>query len=125
MAANNTHPSWLVKYDPETSPKIALEHFKKGKSIIAVCNKLGIVSSTYYQWVEHHPEFKDACQLGLQHSQEFYEDIGLDGIRGDLEKFGGSSWQFVMKNRFRHSYSDQQQNDINVTLIEKLLASKE
>ena len=108
-------------YTPELCDKI-IEMFEDGSSITQVCaRKLKVHRDTYYEWKNLHPEFKRAAETGEQVSQAHWEDIGKDGIVGDLEKFAGSSWQFVMKNRFRDSFSDQQPTSVNDTLIEKLL----
>ena len=125
--SNQPYPIWSVKYDPEKSPKIALETFRQGKSIAAVCNRLDIVKDTYYRWIEEHKEFGEACKRGLSESQEWWESKAQEAIFStdkDL-KFASSAYIFTMKCRFKENYSDQQQNDINVTLIEKLLANKE
>ncbi len=102
----------------------ALEKFSEGKSITAVCNALGICRETYANWRDNkdHP-FYLVAKHGEQISQEHWEDIGKDGIVGNLEKFAGSSWQFIMKNRFRESYVDapKEDNSAQNTLIEKLL----
>ena len=125
MANNNTYPSWFVKYDAETMPQKAIELFKKGKSITGVASNLGVTRETYYTWIETHKEFAEACKIGLQASQEFYEDLSLSGVKGEMEKFSASMCIFIMKNRFRDSYSDQAPKDIRDTLIEKLLDKKD
>ena len=108
-------------YTPELCDQIA-EMFADGSSITQVCaRKLKVNRDTYYEWKKIHPEFAKAASTGEQISQAYWEDIGKDGIVGDLEKFAGSTWQFVMKNRFRDSFSDQQPESVNNTLIEKLL----
>lgn len=115
------NPNWTDKYEPWMND-VALAKFAEGKSITGVCNALGIVRDTYYRWRDNkdHP-FYSVAKRGEQISQERWEEIGMDGVVGNLEKFGGSSWQFVMKNRFRDSYSDQAPKDMKDTLIEKLL----
>jgi hypothetical protein len=111
------------KYNDGIPSKI-LELFADGASITKVCVKLCICRDTYYDWKERFPEFKKAASRGEQISQMWWEDKGRDGMFGEIEKFAGSSWQFVMKNRFRDSYSDQQSKTLEHTLIEKLLESK-
>ena len=95
--------------------------FAEGASIVKVCHQLGICRETYYEWKRIHQEFEKACKQGEIASQTWWEDVGKDGIVGDLDKFAGSSWQFVMKNRFRADYRDEQAVQTNNTLIEKLL----
>lgn len=116
---------WNEKYDPSMD-EIALSGFREGKSIVGVCCALGISRETYYQWRDdkEHP-FHRIAKQGEMLSQQFWEEIGLKGVVGQVDKFAGSSWQFTMKNRFRADYSDQQAKDPRDTLIDKLLAKDE
>lgn len=109
------------KYEPWMNDA-ALEKFKQGKSVTSVCCTLEISRETYYQWRDDkdHP-FYPVAKRGEQYSQQYWEDKGQEGTLGEIEKFAGSSWQFIMKNRFRDSYSDQAPKDARDTLIEKLL----
>ncbi len=109
------------KYEPWMD-EVALEKFRAGKSITSVCCALDISRDTYYRWRDDkdHP-FYHVAQKGEQISQDRWEDIGMDGVVGNLEKFAGSTWQFTMKNRFREHYSDEKPKDARDTLIEKLL----
>lgn len=109
------------KYDPSMDDK-AMELFKAGKSIVGVCAELGISRETYYTWRDDpaHP-FSDIAKEGEKMSQAWWEEKGQEAIFGGIDKFAGSSWQFVMKNRFRDDYSDAPPKDQKDTLIEKLL----
>ncbi len=114
MHANN-------KYEPWMNDK-ALQLFKEGESITSVCCDLGIHRDTYYEWRENkeHP-FYNVAKVGEQLSQQFWERAGRSGILGETERFAGSSWQFIMKNRFREHYSDQQKEKEGNTAVEMLL----
>lgn len=109
------------KYEPWMNEK-AIELFKDGDSITSVCCDLGITRETYYQWRDNkeHP-FYPVAKKGEQLSQQFWERAGRNGTLGGIDKFAGSSWQFIMKNRFRDHYSDAAPKDARDTLIEKLL----
>ena len=111
----------LEKYEPWMDEK-AIELFRDGESVTSVCCDLDISRETYYQWSKDkdHPFYKIA-KRGEKLSQQYWERLGRQGVRGDLDKFGGSSWQFVMKNRFRDHYSDQQKQEDNKTLAELLI----
>ena len=111
----------LSSYRPELCEEI-LDMFADGSSIVQVCaRKLKIHRDTYYEWKNAHPEFKKASEQAEAISQSYWEDIGKDGITGEIEKFAGSSWSFVMKNRFREHYSDQQKEKEGNTAVEMLL----
>lgn len=106
----------------------ALALFKEGESITSVCCDLDISRETYYRWRDDltHP-FSKVAKKGETLSQQAWERIGKQGVVGDLEKFGGSSWQFIMKNRFRDHYADQQkpENNSAVEMLLTMLANKD
>ena len=108
------------KYHPDLCDKLP-ELFSEGNTIVGVCVELGISRDCYYEWKKVHPEFAEAAKQGELASQYWWEKNGRDGIFGGVDKFAGSSWQFVMKNRFREDYRDEQAVQTNNTLIEKLL----
>lgn len=114
------------KYEPWMD-EAALSAFEEGDSITAVCYKLDISRETYYRWKDDasHP-FSRVAKRGEQASQLWWEGIGKDGITGCLDKFAGSTYQFVMKNRFREHYSDQQkpENNTAVEMLLNMLADK-
>ena len=109
------------KYEPWMD-KAALNGFENGDSITSICCDLDISRETYYRWKDdkEHP-FSRIAKKGERLSQKWWENVGKDGVVGNLEKFAGSSWQFIMKNRFREHYSDQHPKDNRDTLLEKLL----
>lgn len=96
--------------------------FADGESITSVCCDLDITRQTYYNWRDdsEHP-FSVIAKKGELLSQQFWERLGKHGIAGNIDKFGGSSWQFVMKNRFREHYADQQKEKEGNTAVEMLL----
>jgi hypothetical protein len=109
------------KYEPWMD-EVALNGFKNGDSITSVCCDLDISRETYYRWKDdkEHP-FSRIAKKGEKLSQKWWENVGKDGVVGNLEKFAGSTWQFTMKNRFRDDYSEAAPKDSRDTLIEKLL----
>jgi hypothetical protein len=110
---NNKFQPWMIEK--------ARELFAQGESVTSVCVDLDITRETYYQWRDNsdHP-FYDAARKGELSSQQYWERLGRSGVQGLIDKFGGSSWQFVMKNRFREHYSDSQKDTGN-TAVEMLL----
>ncbi len=109
------------KYEPWMDAK-ALELFADGESITSVCCDLDIDRDTYYSWSKDkdHPFYKIA-RKGEKLSQQYWERLGRQGIRGDLEKFAGSSWQFVLKNRFREHYADDKKESPEKSLSDLLV----
>lgn len=114
------------KYEPWMNEK-ALELFREGDSITSVCCDLGIHRDTYYSWRDNkdHP-FYEVAKVGESLSQQFWERAGRNGTLGGIDKFAGSSWQFIMKNRFREHYADTKpaENQSAVELLLGMLADK-
>jgi hypothetical protein len=93
-----------------------------GESLAAVCAELDITRTTLYEWREIYPDFDEACKRGLMKAQRDWEQLGRDGIMGNLEKFSASPWIFTMKNRFRDDYQeDKEPKTVNDSIVEKLL----
>jgi hypothetical protein len=114
-----------TEYDPKFCDLLPTL-FENGASITKVCVKLDIHRDTYYEWKKRYPDFADAAKQGELQSQVYWEEMGQDGIFGGIDKFAGSSWQFVMKNRFRDSYqADNQPKSIGDTFLEQLLNTHE
>lgn len=119
---SETKPHFNNKFEPWMVDK-ALALFADGESIVSVCCDLGIHKDTYYQWRDNkeHP-FYETARHGEQLSQQYWERLGRSGIKGDIDKFAGSSWQFVLKNRFRGSYqADNKAAETGTSAVEQLL----
>lgn len=106
--------------------KKAEEILATGKSLAAVCAKINIARSTLYEWKDTYPEFKESLERGLQKCQAYWEEIGLDGVVGNYEKFAAAPWIFTMKNRFRDDYTDDKDDkqDSAVSVLEKIITGE-
>ena len=110
-----------LKYSASLCGK-ADEILSNGKSLAAVCRALNISRQTLYDWKVKHPEFNETISKGLQKSQCYWEDIGENGIRGEIKNFSGTSWMFVMKNRFRDDYKEEKsEKGLSESLVEKFI----
>lgn len=85
-------------YDPNYC-ELLIEHMKRGLSFETFGSKISKDRKTLYNWVEAHPEFKEAKEIAHLHSQYFWESRGIEGLteRG----FNAAVWIFTMKNRFK------------------------
>lgn len=110
------------KYCPSMC-EIAAKVLSDGESLAAVCAELDITRATLYTWKEKHIEFHEAVERGLMKAQRDWEQMGRDGIIGNIEKFCASPWIFTMKNRFRDDYKEDKADNKSVsdTVIEKIL----
>jgi hypothetical protein len=106
--------------------EIAAKVLAGGESLAAVCAELDIARSTLYEWRDKYPSFAKALSQGLQKAQRVWENIGKEGITGDIKNFGGTPWMFTMKNRFRDDYRDDkdEKKDDAVSVLEKIISGE-
>jgi hypothetical protein len=109
------------KYD-ESYCERAVRTLSQGKSIARLATDLGVCRDTIYEWRDIHPEFARALKRGKDASQAYWEDVGEEGIVGDLKGFSATAWIFTMKNRFREDYAEEkEQKTLSDTIVEKLI----
>jgi len=102
--------------------KIAQDILANGESLAGICGELDISRTTLYNWRDQYPDFKDAIDRGLQKAQREWERVGMDGIKGNYDKFSSSPWIFTMKNRFRDDYKDdKEQKPVSDTIVDRLI----
>ena len=95
-----------TKYRKEMCQEL-IDSMSEGFSKEATAAKLGISKDTLYRWDKEHPEFSDAIKEGEIKSQLFWEEIGMDGMRGKIQGFNATTWIFNMKNR--HNWTDKKE----------------
>lgn len=97
-----------------------------GKSIASVAKNFGVARRTIYEWRDKHPEFAEALRLGMDASQEYWEEIGHDGVLGEVKNFSAATWIFIMKNRFRDDYKDKEKEDTSdsQSVLEKIISGE-
>lgn len=93
-------------YRPEYCEQL-VEHMAKGLSFESFAGVLRINRDTLYRWAEMNEEFSDAHEVGRMASAYRWEQIGLDGVLGEIRFFNAYAWVFNMKNRFK--WKDRQE----------------
>lgn len=106
----------------------------KGYSFASFGKECGVSWRILMAWVQKHPKFREAKELGEVHALHFWETVGIKGITGTLPgTFNGSAYNFKMTSHFRKfgygldqkSVVDEngdEANDIGSTPSERLLA---
>lgn len=63
--------------------------------------------------MEKHPEDFDAeaVRAAERKGRMFWEKMGMDGVRGKVERFSAATWIFTMKNKYGYSDSPNQASD--------------
>lgn len=88
-----------------------------GKSPSQICKALGVSAKTKDRWIADHskPEFKLAMEMAHTYEQAYWEHMGYNGTKGTLPKFNATSWQFIMKNRFKKDYKETTESKVDIT----------
>lgn len=93
-------------YKPEYCEKI-IDAAAQGKHIAGMMMAINVKSKeTWYEWKKKYPEFNSAVEFATNVvSKAFYEEVGLRGMMGEIEKFNATTWATVMNNKFKDEYS--------------------
>jgi len=112
-------------YEPWMCEAI-LEIAAKGGHIPAMCVRIGIKSiSVFYEYINKHPEFKEAVAYGKLISQAFYEQQLLKGATGKIEGFNATAFALIMNNKFDNEYKRDRQNGTTEITINNLNLSQD
>lgn len=115
-----------TKYKKEYCQKI-IDAMANGLSKESASAKIGISSPTFYDWINpdsprFKPEFSSAIKEGTMKNQLFWEELGLDGAKGNIDKFNAVTWIFNMKNRFK--WTDRQDMTSDSEKIQGIIIHK-
>lgn len=71
------------------------------------CN---VSSDTIRKWERDQPAFSEAIARAKDLSRDYWEQIGKRNLRlGKGESFAGTTWQAIMRSRFREDYSERKE----------------
>jgi hypothetical protein len=87
------------KYDPKYCDEL-IEHMSEGYSLEGFAGKLMVSKMTIYAWVDAHPEFAEAKQVGESAARYWFEKVANLAMKGRIENFNATVYIFNMKNRF-------------------------
>jgi transposase-like protein len=65
-----------TKYNPDITPQLAKQYAREGLIDKEIAPRLGITTSTLYEWKKKYPEFSDA----LKHGKEFIDSQVEDSL---------------------------------------------
>lgn len=66
-------------YRPEFC-QVVIDCGKEGKSLTQMCAELMISKQCFAEWREKYEEFGEACQIAINFSQAWWENIGQNHI---------------------------------------------
>ena len=79
-------------------PERLIEVLKKGQTLVAFCAEVMVSKKTLYCWLEEHPKFKDAYELGMSLSEQYWLKMGEDNA-GNPD-FNYNHYAFQLGSRF-------------------------
>lgn len=102
-----------TSYKPEYN-QFAIEHFKKGKTVVQLAAHFEVARTTIYQWAEDNPEFYDTLRKGAALAQSYWENVSHAKSLGSKETKDASERgiEFILKTRFRDDYSEKAHVDV-------------
>ena len=65
------------------------------------------------RWQIDFPEFKEAVEYGKILYQAYMEEVGIQGMTGQIERFNAATYIFLMCNQHKDHYK-QQNTGVNV-----------
>lgn len=109
------------KYSPEMD-QVVIDEFSEGKSIVEICQSLGIARDTFYRWTDpddehsYQEDFADAVEFGKTLSEAWWTAKGREYLveYKDSGKMNASLYIINMKNRF--GWTDRQETTSTVSL---------
>ncbi len=82
-----------------------------GESVAEVCLRFGLKNSTsYWNWVKQHPEFKEAHEFGELQHEAYFMRLNRDVCSGK-EKGNAGQLQFTLTNKFGWSTKIETKTD--------------
>jgi transposase len=82
------------------------ELFKEGRSVVEVCQVLGISRKSYYQWKREKTYFRDKAEFAEEAAEAWYLRQGRVAMFGKFPGFDTGIYCFTMKTRFKHREND-------------------
>ena len=83
-------------------PDLIIELFKQGKSIAGFCAEAKISKSTFTDWLEVHPEFKEAYGVAKSYGEQYMEDMAMRSME-EGTPINNGLFNFLMVNRFGYT----------------------
>ena len=94
----------VSKYDPKHCDTV-VEMGLQGASQKMICSHIGINKSTLANWQKAHPEFAEAMDLALVHSQAYWERLML--ANAENKNFNTRMVEVAVRGQFQDTYREK------------------
>ncbi len=102
--------------------QMLIDHMKQGYSFESFAGVVAVSRVTIYSWLKKYDEFREAKEVALSLNRLFWEQIGIDAVKGQVPGFNATAYVFNMRNRF--NWSDRSQEAFKPMVIELPNAGK-
>jgi hypothetical protein len=131
-----------TKYKKEYCEQV-IRHLRTGASLASFASSIGTHREVLWQWRKRHEEFNHACNIAMEASQAWYENLALMVATGkamEIEddpskpRFGKPKLpntnpgmiQFIMKQRFRdYREKTEVKNDLSIIGVPSEMSDEE
>ena len=110
------------KYDPAMC-QIMVELGKEGSSQKMIWSKLGISKATADSYKKNHPEFAEALDLALVHSQSYWESMLLANLEN--KGFNSRLAEIALRGQFQQDYRETRDTKLDAKVEIKVDFNKE
>ena len=103
------------KYDPSYCEKL-IDLMANGALDCECFAYWNVNKSTFYDWINKYPDFREAHEQGLPKCEAWWIDWGKKGMRGEVKGFSFNAWIAFMNNKFKwakNAMQDQQSTTTN------------
>ena len=118
MAAKKT----ASKYDPAMC-QIMIDLGKEGASQKMIWSKLGISKNTAESYKKNHPEFAEALDMALIHSQSYWETMLLANLEN--KGFNSRLAEIALRGQFQQDYRETRDTKVDAKVELKVDFNKE
>lgn len=103
-------------YKADVHDQLAIDVLSSGKSINSFCAAAKISRRTYMAWLEVHPSFAEAVELGEAQNAAYWEELGASRlvITPQSERIDEKMFKLNVLNR--HNWRTTDANNLNLTV---------
>lgn len=99
------------EFDPKMCDEL-IELGKTGASQKMMFSKLGIPNSTAQRFKKEHPEFAEALDMAITHSQSYWETMMLANIEN--KSFNSRVAEIALRGQFPGDYKDDRNAKVDL-----------
>lgn len=122
MVAKKSPPLQPTKYDPAMCQRM-IDLGKEGASQKMMWADLGISKSTAEAYKKKYPEFAEALDLALVHSQAYWERLML--ANAENKNFNTRMVEIAVRGQFQDTYKDSRDVKLDAKVETKVDFNKE